>query len=57
MKTKENPEAILEITTKLIEYTPNKIEEKKYMNDFDEIYTDENGKEYKHSKVLGKTFF
>ena len=43
INTKDNPDTILEITTKLIEYTPNKIEEKKYMNDFDKIYTDENG--------------
>ena len=58
MKTKENPEAILEITTKLIEYTPNKVTEKKYTNDFDEIYTDENGKEATNTvKYLGKHFF
>ena len=58
MKTEENPEAILEITAKLIEYTPNKIEEKKYMNNFDEIYTDENGREVTNTvKYLGKHFF
>ena len=58
MKTKENPDTILEITTKLIEYTPNKVKEKKYMNDFNEIYTDENGKEVTNTvKYLGKHFF
>jgi len=58
MKTKENPDIILEITAKLIEYTPNKVTEKKYTNDFDEIYTDENGKEaINRVKYLGKHFF
>ena len=58
MKTKENPDTILEITTKLIEYTPNKVTEKKYTNDFDEIYTDENGKKATNTvKYLGKHFF
>lgn len=58
MKTKENPDTILEITTKLIEYTPNKVTEKKYTNDFDEIYTDKNGKETTNTvKYLGKHFF
>ena len=58
IKTKENPEAILEITAKLVEYTPNKVTEKKYTNDFDEIYTDENGKEATNTvKYLGKHFF
>lgn len=28
-KTKDNPDTILEITAKLVEYSPNKIEEKK----------------------------
>ena len=58
IKTEENPEAILEITAKLIEYTPNKVKEKKYMNDFDEIYIDKNGKEVTNTiKYLGKHFF
>ena len=57
MKTKENPEAILEITAKLVEYTPNKVTEKKYTNDFDEIYTDENGKEATNTVKYLKTHF
>ena len=58
MKTKENPETILEITAKLIEYTPNKVTEKKYTNDFDEIYIDENGKEVTNTvKYLKRHFF
>ena len=57
-KTKDNPDTILEITAKLVEYTPNKVTEKKYTNDFDEIYTDENGKEATNTvKYLGKHFF
>ena len=57
-KTKDNPDTILEITTKLIEYIPNKVKETKYMNDFDEIYTDENGKKATNTvKYLGKHFF
>ncbi|MCL4581686.1 hypothetical protein YWH7199_10050 [Fusobacterium nucleatum YWH7199] len=58
INTKDNPDTILEITTKLIEYTPDKIKEKKYMNDFDEIYTDENGKEVTNTvKYLKRHFF
>ena len=57
IKTKENPEVILEITAKLIEYTPNKVTEKKYTNDFDEIYTDENGKEATNTVKYLKTHF
>ena len=58
INTKDNPDTILEITTKLIEYTPNKVKETKYMNDFDEIYTDENGKKATNTvKYLGKHFF
>ena len=58
INTRDNPDTILEITTKLIEYTPNKVKETKYMNDFDEIYTDENGKKATNTvKYLGKHFF
>jgi len=58
IKTKDNPDTILEITAKLVEYSPNKIEEKKEQNDFEEIYTDENGKEATNTvKYLGKHFF
>ena len=57
IKTKENPEVILEITAKLIEYTPNKVTEKKYTNYFDEIYTDENGKEATNTVKYLKTHF
>ena len=58
INTKDNPDTILEITTKLVEYTPNKVTEKRYTNDFDEIYTDENGKKATNTvKYLGKHFF
>ena len=56
-KTKDNPDTILEITAKLVEYSPNKIEEKKEQNDFEEIYTDENGKEATNKVKYVKTHF
>ncbi len=56
-KTKDNPDTILEITAKLVEYSPNKIEEKKEQNDFEEIYTDENGKEATNKVKYLKTHF
>jgi len=56
-KTKDNPDTILEITAKLVEYSPNKIEEKKEQNDFEEIYIDENGKEATNKVKYVKTHF
>lgn len=55
---KDNLDIILEIIIKLIEYIFNKVKEIKYMNDFDEIYIDENGKKVINIvKYLGKYFF